>query len=97
VSGPRPTQWPKYLVYATAHGVRLHQKPWSSSPITGVAPDQSMVHIGCFTTGQQVSAPWANNDPRWDWVAYGGKQGFATDVFIKTGTDVRDPSRIPKC
>jgi hypothetical protein len=56
-----------------------------------------MLHIGCVANGQQISAPWANNDPRWDWVAYGAKQGFATDVFIRTGTAVRNPALIPRC
>ncbi len=56
-----------------------------------------MVHVGCVTNGDEISVPWANNDPRWDYVVFGALQGYASDVFIKTGTDVHEPARIPPC
>jgi hypothetical protein len=82
--------------YPVTSDLVLRDGPSSSAHQLALVPSGTRLTIVCTEQGETINGQWGP-DIWWDRVAYSGQNGFVTDEYVDTKTDITDRTRIPLC
>lgn len=92
-----PPTLPRPRKYEVIDGVNLRQGPATNTAVITKFEDKTKVRVVCKTVGQDVTGKDGTTNLwlRIDLGQFG--IGYATALYIDTGDDIEDPTRIGDC
>lgn len=91
-----PPTLPPPRKYKTDGGVNVRQGPATNTTVITKLDDGTPVLVECRVEGQDVTTPTGSSN-QWLRVTLDGAVGYVSAVYVDTGDDIEDASRIGVC
>lgn len=91
-----PPTLPPPRKYKTDGGVNVRQGPATNTTVLAKLDDGTPVLVECRVEGQDVTTPTGSSN-QWLRVTLNGAVGYVSAVYVDTGDDIEDATRIGVC